>query len=178
MNESEKNKNRSQWVVCTDNETRYHLTMNYQYNINFDYSQLIIRKFIRMLNKEYFNHNKSKSFIEGFVVNETDKNGRPHHHLLIKNNVIFHERNKPFPDVVGKKLCHFSHFKYDHMEKMVGEYNFVRIFNKKNKKPIRTDTVVKIQDYYHDRLETYLTKEIEYKQNNFDFIRPLTYYGF
>ena len=175
MNYKEKEKVRSGWnEFIGRSEPKYHITITYPYDIDITYSNNIIKKLVKMINKEYFNHNKNKSSIEGFVVNEKQKlKDRPHNHLFIKNNHIFEDSGKSFTDILIKKMGHFDVFKYNHIEIVDDEYDFVRV-SKNNKKTI----IVKIQDYRRGTLEPYLTKSIFQGETNFDFIRPLTYDGF
>ena len=115
------------------------------------------------MRNDYFGKNKNKRFLAGFVVMEYQKNGRPHYHIVFNDNEIFQRPDRNFNDVVYKKC------------------NSMKI--------IGLNDNLCIQDYYKSNLEEYLTKSVEQRdftevidpecrRDNFDFISPITYWGF
>ncbi len=138
--------------LLKNNNTRYLLTITFNKDLTLPQSLDTGKSLLKRLRNEYFGKNKKWDFIKGYVIIEKQKTGRPHLHFLIQDHSVFQRPDKPFQDTVIKKC--------------------------KNLKLINENVGVDIRDYYHHNLEGYLIKSIEYDEDNFDFIKPLTYYGF
>ncbi|MCK4536957.1 MAG: hypothetical protein KAT93_08090 [Desulfuromonadales bacterium] len=153
MDYNEKERLRSEYVeLLKKNNTRCFLTTTFNKDITCSQTLETGRALMKRLRKAYFKRNKQRAFLGGYVVIESQRLGRPHLHFLISEHPIFQSADKSFRETVNGKC--------------------------RKLKLIDENVGVDIQDYYHHNLERYLTKSIEYEQDSFDFIKPLTYDGF
>ncbi len=152
MDRITKNIHRKDWIDLLSQNNRYLITVTLNQDTSEEQSQRTVKSLLKRIRKDYFGRNPKRQFFSGFLVIEHQKWGRPHYHILIQDHPIFRRQDRDFKEVVMKQCRSLS---------LVDEKRGVDI-----------------QDYYQDNLEDYLTKSIEWKQNNFDFIHPLTYDGF
>jgi len=154
MNYTEKITHRKEWVeFLKQNETKYVVTVTLKREVSERYSKETVKSLLKRIRKDYFGRNPHSQFFDGYIISEKNgSEGHLHYHILFKDNPILQRSNRYFPDVVLKKC--------------------------ENLKLIDETKGVDIQEYYHKNVERYLTKPIEYDENNFDFIKPLIYDGF
>ena len=153
MNYETKKMLRKEWIKHLKKQnTKYVITTTFRKDITNKDADIIAKTLLKMLRKEYFKRNKNRKFFEGYAVIEHQKNGRPHYHLLFADNEIFNRTDKNFELVIRRKCGSLG--------------------------VIDPNLGVDFRDYYDGSLEGYLTKSIEWEQDDFDFIRPMTYDGF
>jgi len=154
MNYTEKIMHRKGWIdLLEQNETKYVVTVTLKREVSERYSEETVKSLLKRIRKDYFGRNSQRQFLDGYIVTEKKKSeGHLHYHILFKDNLMLQRPDRYFPDVVMKKC--------------------------ENLKLIDETRGVDIQKYYHRNVEKYLTKSIEYDENNFEFIKPLTYDGF
>jgi hypothetical protein len=153
MNYETKSQIRRGWVeLLKRQDTKCFLTITFRSDITIENANNIIRKLLRMLRKEYYGRNRQRKYIVGFVVVEHQRNGRPHYHILLADNEVYNNTDKKLELVIRKKCCSFT--------------------------AIDPINGIDFREYYDGSLEGYLTKSIEWGQDDFDFIKPTTYDGF
>ena len=149
MNYIEKVKQRKVWVedVLTHKDNKYLITVTLNQDTSEEQSHRTVKSLLKRIRKDYFRRNPPKlfegkiqrQFLTGYLVVEHQKSGRPHFHILIQDHPILRRPDRDFRKVVMKH-CHSLSL-------------------------IDESKGVDIQDYYKDNLEGYLTKSIEYEQN-------------
>jgi hypothetical protein len=152
MNYLEKNIHRKEWItLLRRNNTSYTVTVTFKKDVSASHSQTTVKSLLKRIRKDYFGRNIKRQFLSGYLVIEHQKSGRPHYHILIQDHQILKRQDRDFKTVVIKH-CH----RLNLIDETKG---------------------VDIQRYFPHSLEIYVTKAIK-EENNFDFIKPLTYYGF
>lgn len=153
MTYKEKEEVRKGYVhILKQNNTKYFLTTTFKYDVTYHQTLETGKLLVKMLRKDCFNRNKDRDFLKGYVIIEYQRSGRPHLHFLISDHPIFLKIKHPFTKIVHNKC--------------------------RNLKLIDEKKGVRIEEYYDHTLEKYLTKSIEKEQDNFDFVKELTYDGF
>jgi hypothetical protein len=152
MNYIQKTIHRKEWVdLLSQNNTRYLVTVTLNQDTSEEQSLRTVKSLLKRIRNDYFGRNPKRQFLSGYLIIEHQRSGRPHYHIIIQDHPILHRQNRDFRKVFMKH-CHSLSL-------------------------IDETKGVKIQDYYKDNLEGYLTKSIEHEHYNFDFIHPLTYDG-
>lgn len=166
-----KNKNTKDQLVewLKKLNVKYHLTVNFSVPMRQKEVHDILNLLYRMVNNDYFgSNNKKKDYIKMYAFKEMDAQNAAHFHILVLDHDIFKARRnekKMFIKVVRDK----SRKLIKNIQKR-GKLTKVNI--------IGVDNGIKVQDYYHGNLESYVLKNLEKNPNDFDFISISSYTGF
>ncbi len=159
--------------------TRYHVTITFNCNLREDMAEQYTKDVLQMVSHEYFGEKMVKEEglkvkvkrgnFSGLVIREYQDNGSVHYHILISDHPVFGwkgNRKKHFNSVLQEKCYRVEKQIYGESGKL------------KNVKPIDISRGLKVQDYYEDKLEVYLTKGLEKKSNILDFMAGIGPEGF
>lgn len=150
-----------------DLNTRYHLTIKFGKPIPEYQAEREANRLLSIVHEEYFRRH-SPDHLAGYCFREYQQRGVVHYHLLIEDHPVFKAKRNQHKDLqrVLEDACLILG------REVAGDNRKERCY------PIDPFEGFLLQNYYEDRLESYLTKSLEDRHWDFDFIAPLGYEGF
>lgn len=145
---------------------KYFITVTFRVPVKPKEARAAMKNLLKMVRNGIFGKNRKRDYLKGFIFNELQKNGNPHFHILVEDH--------PRLDNVGG-----SWLRSTIMEKA---RSITRGTRGKGScldlGLIDPERGIDFMEHTAGNSTHYLTKGIEYSFNTYDFLSPLTYYGF